>query len=186
MLLKCVITGGPGVGKTTLVNKLREMGYFTIPEAARYVAEEEMRRGSGILPGVKEKVKEFQLKVLKTQIKFEEASPKEGIIFLDRGIVDGIAYFWFYNLEPPEELIIEAKRNRYDLIFFLKPLTNYKKDKVRWEDWKAARKIQKLIEKAYKFFGYEIIKVNNGNLEDRVKFVLNKVKEKLGEDFGKI
>ena len=36
-----VITGGPGVGKTTLLNALSTNGYKTIPEAARTIIREE-------------------------------------------------------------------------------------------------------------------------------------------------
>ncbi|RLI44817.1 hypothetical protein DRO69_06575, partial [Candidatus Bathyarchaeota archaeon] len=40
---KCVITGGPGSGKTTLVNKLSSLGFKVIPEAARLVVEREAK-----------------------------------------------------------------------------------------------------------------------------------------------
>lgn len=173
--MKCVITGGPGVGKTTLIKKLREMGYYTVAEAARYVAEEEMRKGSKLIPRVKDKVKEFQLKVLDAQLRFEKDAPKDEIVFLDRGIPDGIAYFWLHGVEPCREVIEAAKKHRYDLVFILEPLPIYHKDEVRWEDPDVAKIAQKLIEKAYKMLNYNVISVPAMNTKRRIRFILEKV-----------
>jgi len=38
--MKIVISGGPCSGKTSVVEKFREKGYFTVPEPARVLAEE--------------------------------------------------------------------------------------------------------------------------------------------------
>jgi predicted ATPase len=173
--MKCVITGGPGVGKTTLVEKLKDMGYYTIPEAARYVAEEEIRKGSTVIPRFKDKVREFQLKVLNAQLRFERDAPKDEIIFLDRGIPDGIAYFWLHEVEPCEEIIEAAKKHRYDLVFILEPLPIYRKDNVRWEEPEIAKKAQKLIEKAYRMLNYDVILVPAMSIEKRARFVIEKV-----------
>ncbi len=45
-----VITGGPGAGKTTLINYLHERGYEISREVARAVIEEQQERGGNALP----------------------------------------------------------------------------------------------------------------------------------------
>ena len=45
-----VITGGPGVGKTTVVEILARRGYAIVPEAARMIIEEERLKDSDVLP----------------------------------------------------------------------------------------------------------------------------------------
>ena len=45
-----VITGGPGAGKTTLINHLHHRGYDTSPEAARAIIEEQIERGGNAVP----------------------------------------------------------------------------------------------------------------------------------------
>ena len=40
-----VITGGPGAGKTTLINLLREAGFATAPEAGRAIIQDQSAIG---------------------------------------------------------------------------------------------------------------------------------------------
>ncbi|MDO8628127.1 MAG: AAA family ATPase, partial [Nanoarchaeota archaeon] len=44
--MKAVISGGPGTGKSTLLKKLGEQGFHTIPEAARAIIKEEEMKAS--------------------------------------------------------------------------------------------------------------------------------------------
>lgn len=45
-----VITGGPGVGKTTLLNCLNNKGFITVPEDARQIIKEQMEVNGEALP----------------------------------------------------------------------------------------------------------------------------------------
>ena len=45
-----IITGGPGAGKTTLINALGDMGYPTFAESSRQLIEEQSQIENGILP----------------------------------------------------------------------------------------------------------------------------------------
>lgn len=47
---KYVITGGPGIGKTTVIELLASRGYVIVLEVARLITEEEKSKGSDILP----------------------------------------------------------------------------------------------------------------------------------------
>ena len=46
-----VLTGGPGSGKTTLVDALKALGYATTAEAGRGVIREQMESGGDACPG---------------------------------------------------------------------------------------------------------------------------------------
>jgi predicted ATPase len=46
------LTGGPGAGKTTLVEALKARGHVTTEEAGRGVIRDEMRNGGSGLPWV--------------------------------------------------------------------------------------------------------------------------------------
>jgi predicted ATPase len=37
-----IISGGPGVGKTTLINALQKTGFKTVPEGARHIIRKQM------------------------------------------------------------------------------------------------------------------------------------------------
>ncbi|NIY98449.1 AAA family ATPase, partial [Salipiger sp. HF18] len=45
-----VVTGGPGVGKTSLITELARRGFHTNPESGRAIIREEMARGGDALP----------------------------------------------------------------------------------------------------------------------------------------
>ena len=47
-----IISGGPGSGKTTLVQHLRLLGYPTVRETAREIIEWNLERGGKILPWI--------------------------------------------------------------------------------------------------------------------------------------
>ena len=168
---KYVLTGGPSIGKTTLIEILASMGYKVIPEAARIVAEEERLKNSEILPW--KNVKLFQEKVAELQIKLEEETSAE-FVFMDRSIIDGYGYSKFAETETPS-LINETARNRYDKIFVLDPLPHFEKDGLRFEDAETAKKIHQLIIEGYIHFGYEQIFVPVLSPKERVEYILKRI-----------
>ncbi len=46
-----IITGGPGAGKTTLIDALAQSGLATFPEVSRTLIEQESAKPNGILRG---------------------------------------------------------------------------------------------------------------------------------------
>ena len=86
MTRKYALTGGPGTGKSTLLAELQKKGFYIMKEVAEYLIQREIRPENGR--------DIFQKKLLETQLEWEREIPKEReIIFQDRGIPDGIAYY---------------------------------------------------------------------------------------------
>ena len=165
-----VITGAPSSGKTTIISKLSEMGYYTVPEAARVLIDKEMKKGKTLGEIRKNEIK-FQRKVLKLKIQIEKKTPKNKIVFFDRGIPDNIAFFQVYGADPKEVLKL-CKEKNYRKIFLLEQLP-FEKDYARIEDKEKAKKLGKLLEKTYVDLGYEIVSVPVMKVEDRVNFILS-------------
>src|SRR5947209_13855687 len=94
-----VITGGPSVGKTTVIQLLREKGYTVLPEAARMIIEEESTKGSEVLPW--KNLARFQAEVARRQFRQEETNQFE-TRFLDRSLIDGYAYCMLGKVQVPE------------------------------------------------------------------------------------
>lgn len=126
---KYVIAGPPCSGKTTIIERLKIMGYETVEEAARKIILNQLN-GNKILPWTN-KI-EFQKLVLKLGLEYEK-NVKTSPVFIDCGIPSGIAYLKKDGLTIPKELEEASKNAGYTAIFLLEPLSNYKKDDVRKE-----------------------------------------------------
>ncbi len=169
---KYVITGGPSVGKTTIIEILAARGCAIVPEAARIIIEEEqLKESSEALPW--KDLGEFQNLVLQRQLKLE-AEAKGNTVYCDRGIVDGYAYCTYGNVPIPPQ-IFTLGENRYTQIFLLETLGIYEKDGVRERTLEQAEVIHQHIEKAYIKFGYDLIRVPVLPPEERTSFIQERV-----------
>jgi predicted ATPase len=168
---KYVITGGPGIGKTTVIEILASMGYKIVPESARKIIEEEKLKNSDILPW--KNLEKFQEQVAKRQLE-NEAKANGEVIFLDRGLIDGYGYCVRAKVKRPN-LIDDSASERYDKIFVLEPLDTYKLDKTRYEEKGEAKKIHEAIIAAYGHFYYKPIFVPVLSPQERVDFILRKI-----------
>lgn len=165
-----VITGGPGVGKTTVIEILRKSGYRVVDETAREIIEREMAKESDVLPW--KNLQEFQVQVFKRQ-----SEKESGIlnslepVFLDRSIIDGYAYCVLGKVTPSPE-IVHLSPGRYAKVFLLERLPGYITDESRVEDLQGAKDIHAEILKVYSDFGYEVVHVPILEPEARVDFIL--------------
>ncbi len=173
-MLKVVITGAQCTGKTSVIENLKELGYHTLPEAARAVIEEQEKIKSNALPW-KDKLA-FQNLVLKKQIEQERSIPENAeIVFLDRGIPDGIAYLRVAGIPVPEEYYFAAEKYRYDSVFLLEELPFYENDNARKESPDERKIIQREIKNVYEELGYRVVEVPFMSVEERVRYILEKI-----------
>ncbi len=156
-----VITGGPGVGKTTLINTLAQQGYTCLPEAARMLIE----------GGLDPLAEDFQRKVLAKHLEQEN----QRATFADRGIIDSLAYCNHHRIKLPDNFPQDAE-NRYARVFILDPLPFYVNDSARRESKEEGMVIHRHIIDAYKSFGYDPIFVPvTKTIEQRADFVLKEL-----------
>ena len=169
-----VITGGPGTGKTTIINYLQKKGYNCIPELSRELISEQLKINGSILPW--KNIKKFsEIIALQRKKKIEEINSKE-IYFLYRSVIDVYAYMKLKNLNTK---LIERKIGeiQYNNTVFVTPIWKeiYMNDHERKENIEMAEKIESSIIKTYKNYGYKIIKVPFGNIKTRAKFILSEI-----------
>jgi predicted ATPase len=167
-----VLTGGPCVGKTTVLQLLTRLGFPILTETAREVIEEQAAICGTLVPWIHPK--EFQEAVAWRQWKKETFTIHRKTIFLDRGIIDGCGYAAMEEVPVPR-IIDLFGRNRYDRVFLLAPLPFYENDESRKEDREFGSQVSEEIRKAYIAHGYEVITVPFMAPEERVGFILDKL-----------
>lgn len=144
-MLKVVITGGPGGGKTesmsVLTQELEERGYkvFFVPETATELIL------NGICPGTNISMEDFQKFVIKKQLSkevlYDEASTyydmDRVVIFYDRGLMDNAAYVSkpvFEKLLKEQNLSFTDVYARYDAVVHLVTAANGAVEFYQWND----------------------------------------------------
>src|SRR5262245_58325718 len=84
---RVLITGGPGVGKTTLLGELGARGYATVAESARAIISERLARGQSPRP---DSVAFAQEIFRRDTEKYLAHSGEAGWVFFDRGLVEAL------------------------------------------------------------------------------------------------
>ena len=170
-----VITGGPSTGKTTLLAELEKLGHKTVPEAARTVIDKALEKGISVKE-LRADEKRFQHEVARLKEKIESEHDNNILTFFDRGMQDTLAYMRHYGFSIEKWITKLMYNAAYQKVFLLEPLPDFQSDYARTEDKGFTEKLNKLLDDVYTEFGMKPISVPAVSLEDRVKFVLDKVK----------
>jgi predicted ATPase len=168
-----VLIGGPGSGKTTLIEKLEDQGYLCYPEISREVIFE--ARKQGIEQLFLEKPLLFSELLLEGRKKqFRNAHEEDAdIVFIDRGIPDVLAYMHYIGDSYPPFFDQACKDHVYNKIFFLPPWEEiYTADEARYENYEQAKLISLHLQETYRNYGYELIEVPKDTPENRILFIL--------------
>ncbi|MCG2459977.1 ATP-binding protein [Flavobacteriaceae bacterium F89] len=174
---KIVITGGPGSGKTSVVQKLQEEGFTCIHEISRSITLE--ARSQGIPQLFLSDPLLFSKRILEGRIaQFKSVSKTDGpYVFFDRGIPDVIAYMDCAG-QPYDNSFTDACKNyTYDQVFLLPPWEEiYTADNERYEDFREALLLYGFLKRTYEKYGYKILEVPIGTITERVTFIVNHLK----------
>ena len=169
-----VITGGPGVGKTTLLQELQKRFFTCIPEVAREIIKEQVAVQGDALPW---KNKELYLQMMFDRSVDSYLTAKNNnssLIFFDRGIPDSLTYAAVIGFEKTETMENVVRHYRYNQnIFYLSPWRDiYKTDEERKQSWEEAVVISELNAEIYRKYNYTLITVPNDSPEKRADFIL--------------
>jgi predicted ATPase len=171
-----VIIGGPGTGKTTIIEGLLAKGFCCYPEISREVTLEAKKQGIEQLflenPLL---FSELLLEGRKKQFHNAQKEP-HNIVFLDRGIPDVLAYMHYIGDSYPAFFDQACRDHIYTKIFLLPPWEDiYISDNERYENFEQAKLIYNHLTETYQKYGYDLIEVPKGTVEDRISFILNQL-----------
>lgn len=171
-----VIIGGPGTGKSTIIDVLTAKGYCCYPEISRQVTSEAKKQGIEQL--FLENPLLFSELLLEGRKKQYDDAGKESseIVFIDRGIPDVLAYMHYIGDSYPAHFDLVCRQNLYTKIFILPPWEEiYISDTERYENFEQAKLIHKHLTETYQNYGYELIEVPRDSLDNRILFILGQI-----------
>ena len=169
----CVITGAPCSGKTSVLLELEKLNFQWKPEIARIYIEQELAKGR-LLTDIRSNEGEFQRGLIEAKLKVESEADSKEIIFFDRAMPDSVTYYRAGNLNP-NDVLSASFSFKYNKVFIFDRL-DYVLDEARIEDKKTAEFLDKWLELDYKSLGYDTVRVPVMSIQERVNFILDKIK----------
>ena len=171
-----VIIGGPGTGKTTIIDGLVAKGHCCYPEISRVVTLEAKKQGIEQLFLEKPLLfSELLLEGRKKQFQNATKEPHE-IVFIDRGIPDVLAYMHYIGDSYPATFDAACREHTYSKIFILPPWEEiYISDAERYENFEQAKLIYNHLTETYQNYGYKLIEVPKDTMNNRILFILDEI-----------
>lgn len=173
-----VFTGGPGSGKTTVLNLLEDMGYFTVKESARDIIRNQVETGGDAVPWMN--IPRYaDLMLLHAIVDFEEYIHVDKLCFFDRGIPDVLGYSRLTGI-PESGILMEAVRKyHYNKIVFGFPFWKeiYVTDSERKQDIEEAKRTYHAVRGVYEELGYHIVDVPRLPPDLRARWIVDKIHE---------
>ena len=94
------------------------------------------------------------------------------IVFLDRGIPDILAYMHYIGDSYPAFFDQASREHSYSKVFVLPPWEEiYESDEARYENFEQAKLIFDHLIETYVTYGYQLIEVPFGSVEERIQFI---------------
>ncbi|NRB66931.1 MAG: ATP-binding protein [Vibrio sp.] len=169
-----VFTGGPGSGKTSVIEHLQSLGYKTADEVGRRVIQQQVESGGNALPWLDKTA--FRNAMVSAEIdKYRRIGIGEEYVFFERSIVDSYGYSLLEGLTLTENLTQHCYQLRHNLQVFVFPPWKeiFTHDAERKQGFAEAVATYEKMREAYKLFGYTLTEVPTGSVELRSQFILD-------------
>jgi predicted ATPase len=168
-----VITGGPGSGKSTLIDALERAGHRASPEVGRGVIQAQMAIGGRALPWIDPPL--FAETMLSWEMKsYHQEAARPGTVFFDRGVPDVIGYLRLIGLPVPAHMMRAAELFRYHRRVFIAPPWPeiFAPDRERKQTPEEAERSYAAMVETYGELGYELVELPRAPVAARLDVIL--------------
>ena len=168
-----IFAGGPGAGKTTVLDALKTRGFYCVPDAARAIIK--ARVDSGLSP--RPEPVEFANGIFTTDVANYQAVPSSQVCFFDRGVVDALGMLRQCKAMSEDEIDLKLRRYPYNRAVFLFPAWEeiYQTDAERDQTFSESLRVFESVKSWYSRCGYQLEEVPIGPVDERVAFIENSV-----------
>lgn len=169
-----VVTGGPGAGKSMLIDRLQEAGFSRSHEAGRGVIRDQVAIGGRALPWTDPDL--FAEMMLCWELRsYRLASSQTAPVFFDRGIPDIVGYLRLEGRPVPAHIHTAAHEFRYHHRVFIAPPWPeiYEQDAERKQSYEEAERTHASMVATYTECGYDLVTLPRVSVEERVRFIID-------------
>jgi predicted ATPase len=168
---RVVLTGGPGVGKTTLLAELALLGFPTVSESAREVIAERLARGESPRPDPEAFAREI---LRRDREKYLAQLGSAELVFFDRSPLEALAMV--HEAAPLSQAELMAKLSEFSFhktVFVLPPWRAiYRTDAERDHPFSHVEHVHSQLVGWYRRCGYTVHEVPRVAVKQRAAHVL--------------
>lgn len=173
-----VLTGGPGVGKTTLIRHLRAEGLTCVDETARAVIREQVSSGGTAVPWGDTQAY-FETVARRDLALFDAMAEETATVLFDRNLVDAACWALAEGITTPPDLIEALRARRCNPVVFVAPPWPeiYETDDERKQTWAEAEATFPRVMTALVALDYQPIVLPCVSVAERAAFVRQRMAE---------
>lgn len=168
-----VLTGGPGSGKTTLIEALAGAGHNVTVEAGRGIMKQLLAIDGAALPW-RDPAAFAELMLSWEMRSYTMAQGASGTVYFDRGVPDVLGYLKLTGLSVPDHVTRATHQLRYNTKVFILPHWPeiFTQDAERRQGLDEAKRTHEAMIETYDALGYDLLEVPKAPVADRLAFVL--------------
>ncbi|HEY2467836.1 MAG TPA: AAA family ATPase [Terracidiphilus sp.] len=171
-----ILSGGPGSGKSTLIEALSAHGVASMPEAGRAVIRDQVATGGNALPWA-DRSAFADLMFAHDLRSYDQALALGAPVLFDRGLPDVAGYLRLCELPVPEPMLRQIHFRRYNRSVFIAPPWHeiFTQDAERKQSFAEAEATCEVMRQTYLELDYELVTLPLAPVEARVQFVLSQM-----------
>ena len=172
-----VVTGGPGSGKSSVINAMTQRGLSTMPEAGRAIIRDQVRIGGQALPWADRSL--FAELMLGWELRsYQEALGLDATVIMDRGIPDVVGYLALCGLPVPAHIETAARLHPYSKRVFFAPYWEeiFTQDAERKQNRKEAEATGQVMAETDTRLGYDVVELPLAGVQERADFIAASLK----------